>query len=311
MENKKTDEALNAEVAVENEALGDAAYAQYLPDFMALKPEELIVINVDVPTVVATVIGSLPEIRALSAEIQKAMPELDLATINKLKAYALALSYAHALYLSADSPSSVLQQLVEAGTTLRETLLLDATTLARRNLIDAGKLSELQGVVGFKNLAIDLTILASVLKDRWAEIQSKCAVTAAELEEALRLAERIFTEVGLKEQGPAAVAFAVDMRLRVFTVLARLYDLVRQGVSFVRWKHSDAEKIAPSLYAGRGRRRATSDNASTEPVTPPPAVPVPPAGSLPGSSGTNAPKALNAPASSAGASSAHKDPFLP
>jgi hypothetical protein len=275
----------------DGEALGDAAYAQLLPEFQALSASDLIVINVDVPSVVALVVGSLPEIREIADDIAKVAPDVTPETIDRLKLYALALSYAHARYLSATSPADGLGQLTERGSALRETLLLDATALARRGLVAPGKLNELQGVVGYKNLAIDLTILASVLKDHWKEIQGKCAVTASEVEEALRIAERLFTAVGLKEQGPVNVEAATDLRLRAFTALAKAYDAVRRAVTFVRWKQGDAEKIAPSLYTGRSRRRAGSDVVVTPPVNPPPATPpadAPAAGAQGGAGPANA-----------------------
>jgi len=271
--------AVGNDLPAEEEILGDAAYALLTPEFMALKPEDLLVINVDVPTVVAMVIGSLPEIRALLPELETVVPEVDLALLNKLRLCALALSYAHARYLSSAAPSGELQQLTESGVALRETLLTDATALARRGLVENGKLNDLQGVIGFKNVAVDLTILASVLKERWPEIQGKCAVSASELDTALRIAERIFTAVGLREQGSAAIESTTEMRLRLFTLLSRIYDLVRKAVGFVRWDFKDAEKIAPSLYTGRTRRRGGSGVDAPPPANPPgatpPAVPVP------------------------------------
>jgi hypothetical protein len=304
MDNQNGNDAKGDGLTAADAALGDSAYALLLPEFEALKASDLVPITVDTPSTVTTVIGSLPEIEALLPDLQKVAPEIDLALLNKIRQCALALSYAHARYLSASSPSNELLELVETGTALRQTLLYDANALAQRGIINQGKLADLQGAAGFKNLAVDLTILASVLKEQWAEIQGNSGVKATEIEEALRIAERIFTSVGLKEQGPATVGSATDLRVRAFTFLTKLWDTVRQAVTFVRWKQKDVDKIAPSLYAGKVRRRDDTETPTTDVPMPPPAppVPAPVAGATQG--------APSSPAAPGGVGSPNAEPFM-
>jgi hypothetical protein len=85
------------------------------------------------------------------------------------------------------------------------------------------------------------------------------------------------------------VADAADQRQRAYTLLLKTYDQVRRVVTFLRWESEDAEKFAPSLWAGRGGRGSKSDDASPEEPTPTPAAsPAAPssttAAGLPGSS---------------------------
>jgi hypothetical protein len=130
-------------------------------------------------------------------------------------------------------------------------------------------------------------------------VQSRSGVQDAELEPADKLAQRIVRVVGLREQCPAMVAAATDLRLRAFTLLFRTYDNVRRAVTFQRWSGGEADKIAPSLYAGRsnGRRRAEP------PVTDvPPPAPAP----VPGAPGVVAPAA----AASASPAGADRGPFV-
>lgn len=102
----------------------------------------------------------------------------------------------------ATQPPDDLQAFHEEGVSLRETLYADVVTLIRRGFINEATIKDLKGPNGYKNVATDLQILASLLKDNWAQIEGKCAVQMAELEHALKLAARILRVVGLREQGP-------------------------------------------------------------------------------------------------------------
>jgi hypothetical protein len=265
---------------VSREVLASATLTRLLPEFKGLLLEELVPVNVDVPSAVATVLGSLPEIRALRDEIAKSMSNFDLVSFDKLEDYALALNDAHGEYLTATQPTNDLQQLIDEGTKLRGVLFSDATALALRGLIDEKKLSELKGTVGYKNLATDLNVLYKVLSSSWEQIAGKCAVQQSELERAAKLGQHLIRVVGLREQGTASVAAATDLRMRAFTLFVRTYDHTRRAVNFLRWNEGDAEKIAPSLYAGRTVRRKGAD----VPVEGAPAPTVP----LPGGSATPA-----------------------
>jgi hypothetical protein len=261
--------------SVNDEASSAETFARLLPEIQALSPDELIPINLDVPSVVATTLGALPEIRALRQEIAQQMPAFDLAAFDKLEEYAVALHHAHTQFLMATQPNHGLDELLAEGAALRQTLFLDATALSHRGFIDKNKLNELPGPNGHKNLATDLGTLAAILKESWAEVQSRSGVQEAELERADKLAQRIVRVVGLREQGPAMVAAATDLRLRAFTLLFRTYDNVRRAVTFLRWNGSEADKIAPSLYAGRSNGRRRSEPPSTD-LPPPVPAPVPP-----------------------------------
>jgi hypothetical protein len=169
---------------------------------------------------------------------------------------------------------------------VRETLLADANTLVARGYINASVLKQLKGPVGYKNVATDLQILGSVLKDNWATIAGKCATQLGELEHAIKLAARILRVVGLREQSPAVIAAAADIRMRAFTLFTRAYDDARRAVIYVRWHEGDADAIAPSLYAGRsnGRKKPAEDDHDNPPA---PAA-TPSTGSPPVTTGTPA-----------------------
>lgn len=128
--------------------------------------------------------------------------------------------------------------------------------MAKRGIVDGERLKQLKGAVGFRNLATDLVSLGALVRENWTAIGGKTALSLADLDKAEVLGDRILTAVGLREQGPAVVAEAADIRQRAFSLFASAYDEARRAVNFLRWNEDDADTIAPSLYGGRSRRKA-------------------------------------------------------
>ena len=299
---------------VATEMRASDAYARVTADHAALKAEELIAVNIDIPAAVTTVLGVLPEVKALRDRMAKELPSFDVAAFDKLEDYALALNFAHAGYLSATQPADDLDALSADAAELKARLLADANALALHGLLDAQQFAQLRGGNGTKNLAVDLEVLSRVLLAAWPKIQGKSATSVEDLELAASMSTRLMRIAGVREQSPALTAAATDARLRAFTKLLHVYEDARSAVAFLRRREGDADTIAPSLYPGRPRRRPVDDKAPTDPASPPaagaPGTPKPsadttqpihvitPAG--PALSGLTAAK--NAPAS--------KDPFL-
>src|SRR5688572_22808457 len=63
-------------------------------ELQAIPEQDLIVINLEVLSAVATVLGTLPELRALRERFAS-LPDFDLVRFDKLRDYALALGHAH------------------------------------------------------------------------------------------------------------------------------------------------------------------------------------------------------------------------
>lgn len=245
--------------AAEQEALASVILDRLMPQLMAIPAEQLIQVNADIVTAVSIVLGNLPEIRELRAEIAKSMADFNLEALDKLEDYTLALYEAHGRYLIATKPRSELQQALDEGTKLREVLLSDARALTTRGLIEEGKLGELLGAVGHKNIAMDLNVLHQVFKESWPAIQGKCAVRLDEIEHAMILSQRIVRMVGLRDEGTEGVAHASDVRTRAFTAFVKAYDEVQRGVGYLRWRAGDADRIAPAIYPRRSPRRKAAD----------------------------------------------------
>lgn len=56
-----------------------------------------------------------------------------------------------------------------------------------------------------------------------------------------------------------------DARQRTFTLLVRSYDQIRRALSYLRWNEGDVDRIAPSLWAGRGGSRPKQSRSAGNP----------------------------------------------
>jgi hypothetical protein len=258
-------------------------YQQLNSEISSVPTSNLITINIDVPTAIATVLGVWPKVQNLRPRVA-ALPEFDLQRFDGLENYALATAHAQTLHQAASSPPPPIEQLVESGVALRDVLLADASALSRRQLIDGQRLKELKGSTGYLDLAFDLSILAAVMRGGWSEISDKTAVTLAELDRAEVLGERLLVAIGKRSQSPVDAAATSLNRQRAFTLMVNAYDQVRRAVTYLEWDVGDQDILAPSLYAGRAARRKGAPSA--EQPAPTAATPAP---------GVTAPAATPAP----------------
>lgn len=231
-----------------------SAYDSSLPEIRAVSNDQLVSINIDIPSAVTTVLGSLPEIYAVRAQVENNLPHFDKTQFDNIERYTLAVGHSHAIHMSATTSPSDLKTNAELGVQKREVLVSDATALAKRRLIDPASLQGLKGPIGYKNVAFDLIALTALLRSNWQVIEGKTALTLAELDNGEALADQILTALGLREQGPTTVADATELRQKAFTLFVKCYDQIRRAIHYLRWEEGDSEEIAPSLYGGRKRK---------------------------------------------------------
>jgi len=278
--------------------LGRETLTRLMPQLLALRPDELTPITADVRSVVATILGALPKLRTYREAILAKIPGFEIAALEGLEDAAVALHQADNDYLAAAGPSDEFDEWIAEAGHLRELLLADTNSLALRGLVNGSQLDELKGPNGHKNLATDLGVLASVLRSSWERIQGKTAVQAEELARAEKLSLHIVRNVGLRAQSAPTVAEATNIRARSFTFALRSYDKVRQAISYLRWDEGDLEKIAPSVFGNRARRK--QPEPAPEPAPPVGAPPPEPPGtttSAPSGASGTAPKAAVGPGS--------------
>ncbi len=237
----------------------EEAYDNILAEIVAVPDEELTTVNIDVVAAVTTVIGSLPEIKAFRSSIEAEWRNFDFVQFDKLETYALALNHAHSLYRGAFAPRANVIELAADLGLMRDRMLSNAQSLASLGLINGERLKTVKTVTGYKALASDVLTLGTVFKEHWSNVEGKTPYTPAELHRSGSAALELLTAVGLREQTPVLVGEAALTRQRAFTLFVRAYDEARRAVHYLRAKAGDADRIAPSLYAGRTVRRRNGE----------------------------------------------------
>lgn len=248
------------------------AYNRHLAAILAVPEQDLIQISVDLRKVLTNTLGVLPKLVALRDQLES--PQyLGPGALDNLEGYLLAMAHGHALHEFASQRNEIAGA-AEMATQVREVLLADTRALVQRGLISGAGLENLKGPRGYRNVAFDLISLTAVMRQNWATIEGRTALRLEELDRAEALADQVLISVGLRDQGPPEVEASAIIRQKAFTLFVRTYDEVRRAVSFLRWHEGDADEIAPSLYAGRTRRRAPGEPAGSldgsDVITPPP-----------------------------------------
>ncbi len=238
-----------------------AAYELHLPAILAVPEETLLSINVDIDGVVTNTLGRLPRIYALAPQLRE-LEQFDSVALDNLEGYLLAMAHAQALHAFAEDTES-LSAPAEMAVQMREVLLADAKALVQRGLLNGKGLERLRGTRGYRNVGFDLVALTGVMRQNWAQIDGRSAIRLEELDRAEALADQLLISVGLRDQTPPEPAESALIRQRAFTLFVRTYDEVRRAITYLRWHHDDADEIAPSIYAGRQRRRTPPEQRDT------------------------------------------------
>jgi len=255
--------APSAEIPLTNFA---DAFAMHKDAIAAVPEDSFLFINVDITAVVTMICGAWPHIVALRAELAT-LPEFDAAVFDDTLGYALALGHTQAVYQGSNPAVGTLPARAAEGAKMRELMLDEVKLLGKRGLVDVAFLETFRGGGGYRSIAFELLTLVTVLHAIPADSGVRLHVSPAELLAAETLSRAITQELGEREQAPVIAAAAARARQQAFTLAAGAYDAARRGVVYLRWLHGDADEFAPSLYAGRGRRRTQDDaDAGTTPV---------------------------------------------
>lgn len=277
-------------------------------DRAALPADEVLPVRIDVVTAVVTTLGCVHKVLPYRGAIASGIAMFDLAYLDKLEPYALALMESQTQYNAVAKPSEPIEPLSKELVATREMLLADVTALEARKLID-GRRGELRGAVGYKAQATDVLLLASVLRAAWPKIEGKSAATQAELDHATLLAERMLTALGVREQGPKLAQAEADVRDRAYTLFVRAHDQVRRVIAFLRWDEDDLEEVMPTVFGGKpkpGKAKAQKEADAAGAASP--------ASTGNGSNGNGTSNGTGngaaKPASPAGSGLAGSDPFV-
>ncbi|MET0795444.1 MAG: hypothetical protein ABW061_28255 [Polyangiaceae bacterium] len=288
--------------AAADDLLYREAYEQVLAASQQLDPNELVQVNIDVPSAVTRSAAVLPKLLALRDQVKEELPKFDISHFDQLQRYTFATAHAHANFLAASAPPEELVALNERCIKLRDTLYMDALALASRGIISGDRIAAFKGNNGYKNIAFDVLGLASLLRQNWEKISGKTALELSELDEAERVGKQLVEAVAVRERAPGLVAAVQAQRERNFTLFTRSYDQVRRALTYLRWDEDDVDEVVPSLYKGRGGRGKDTTAPNTDPDAPtaPVATPTAPVGTPAPTGGTSNGSAPASPATGVG-----------
>jgi hypothetical protein len=262
-----------------DETIAKDAYARVKADWAALASDQLLQVNLEPYFAAETVLGAWVRLKTFREQMAK-LPGVNVALIDKLEDYVLALRYVQGRYVMGTKPPNNFDQLVTEANKLNDILEADARALALRGLFDGEKLARLTGGNSFKGLADDLEALASELEAVFPQIEGKTGITRDDLKAATQMATRLTRLRGEDQLSPEAVAELTEERQRAFTQLIKAYEEARAAIAFLRRAEGDADQIAPNVYIANTRRRRAFDPPVAKPPTTTPGTP-PPTGSVP------------------------------
>ncbi len=237
-----------------------AAFEQVLHELKAVRSNEVIAVNLDIPRAASIVLGAAPRIRVWEPDIEQTFRDFDLEPIRKLRTYALATVYTY--LVAQPAPRSVdISVYVEEAVALKQGLMVAAEALAFSGLLVPARVAEIRAGNGHLDLATDLVALAAMFDAHWESLLGKTTVSRAEVTRAAELGARLLAVLGERSHlTRPPTPESIDLRNRAFTLLVRAYDDARRALSFLRWHAHDLDRIAPSLYARR-KKKASSPGA--------------------------------------------------
>ena len=233
----------------------DSAFASVAHELAALPVESLLRPTVDITRAAATALAAVPAIRSLRSEIVAALPSFPIEQLDRLEIYALAAWYAD---VRASDPGATARTLAAEGAPLRAELRLAAAALADRGFVEPAAIAGAGSGIGHLDVASGLLKLSTALAHVWPAIEGHTALTRERIDRATALGTELLVAVGARERLDRP---AVLDRIRAFTLFMGAYDTCRRAIAAVRWREGDADRIAPSVFARRGRRKPAAAEA--------------------------------------------------
>lgn len=242
------------------------AYQSVEPELRALPESALVPLNTDVVAATATVLARLPRILSFREQVVRELPHFPVEVFDRLEVVTKAAAWAQAGAVAPQGPNQALRDRRARLAEIRATFLTDLRALSQRGLLDLSALGELRHPQGFENAAAQVLALVAFLRQHWAAVEHKTAITQAEVDEAKRLAEQMTYLLGRRHASRSDVGAQRLLRHQAFTLFVRTYDEVRRALSYLRWHSRDVDTIAPSVtgrrHGSRNRRTLAARRAA-------------------------------------------------
>lgn len=260
-----------------NESQGDTSYKAALDarrERLAAMPEEMINrrIRLDVPVACTTASAAVHNVAELRSELVAQFGSLAEQILEGLDTTARAARQA-AIEHEGQDESLQLAPIHRELVAIHERLLIDAESLAVRGHLSRDVVASYRDVRSYQG-ALDAVLgLVSVLREKWSSLAAHTPITDEVLDAADEIANRFGRALATGPQASGRLA-ALETRTRALSLLVREYEELRRMVGFLRHFEGDAERYAPSFYAGRRGRKgkvgsdedALEDNDNSAPT---------------------------------------------
>jgi hypothetical protein len=236
------------------------AYRHMEPRARAIPLNELLAVNIDIPTAVIVALGTARSVQELRQEVRKQLPTFDLSVFDRLKTVAQAAGHAHVLWLVSDVRCDNVPALSIKCQALRQRLHDHAIALAAQGVLSRNHNHLMISSEGLP-LAKDFGKLTRYLRVAWDEAGFDGPRERRDLQRAEELADELFSEAAKRETAQSTAEYeSTEQRQRFFTLLVQEYEQIRRAVTFVRWNEGDGHRVAPTLFReSRPRRRRKKD----------------------------------------------------
>lgn len=238
------------------------AYQRMASTFERIPKSALLPVNLNIPEVVQTVISTIPDILQLRQQL-RTIGCLDMSMVDTLRDTALALVAAHVKVRTCGGGVD-LAPLAREQRLARHQLKAAAAPFVALGLIDGNRIKRLNGA-SYQRVAFDVIALVDLFLSSWDAFADKTPYSRDELLALRASAERFLSVQGDRQTSGSTAAAAALAQRQVFTLLVRNYAEIRVVLQFIRRAEGDADKIAPSLFRGRGKRPSRSAAKPAEP----------------------------------------------
>ncbi|HEY5961768.1 MAG TPA: hypothetical protein VIV60_34655, partial [Polyangiaceae bacterium] len=154
------------------------------------------------------------------------LPDFNVDYLDRLELFAMAFAGAQAHYETLREHNSEPADLLIEGVALRRRLVGDLKVLVQRKLVAPERLKNLRNQRGYKQVAADLLLLATIFRTHSPGIAGKCATTVEEITRADVLADKLTVVVSQRDEPLEAEVEALKTRQRAFTQFFRAYSQV-------------------------------------------------------------------------------------
>jgi hypothetical protein len=242
-----------------NKRRADLSYARLLSRLRAQDETKLVVINFDVPSVVAQLLATASRVKANRHLFEPVSP-FDMRIVDDFEDTTLSLAYAHALVRIAEDTieSEDIPYLFEQ----RSFLIHVGNIAVRAKLLDPAKLKKFDNSADQEELAYDSLSLAELYLRTWDKLAGKVPVTKEQLEAVRDRANSVMLMQSSKGGKQTSVVEAALDRRRAATKVFHDLRKIQFALGLVFDTQEQMDAIAPPIQARKRRKGAKTEAPS-------------------------------------------------